>query len=55
MALPAAAKRRVALVIGNGAYQSVAGRPNPARAAAAMAGMFRAAGYVGHAPKGKAE
>lgn len=44
-ALPAAAGRRVALVIGNGAYQSVAALPNPPRDAQAMAEMFRAAQF----------
>ncbi|MBG0800771.1 caspase family protein [Methylocystis sp. H4A] len=42
---PALAEKRVALVIGNGAYQSVAGLPNPPRDAEAIAGLFRAAGF----------
>jgi uncharacterized caspase-like protein len=37
------AQRRVALVIGNGAYRSVAGLANPASDAAAMAAMLRGA------------
>jgi tetratricopeptide (TPR) repeat protein len=37
--------RRVALVIGNGAYQSVPILPNPPNDAKAMAEMFRAAGF----------
>jgi len=36
---------RVALVIGNSAYRSVAALPNPARDALAMAAMFRAASF----------
>lgn len=42
---PAFAEKRVALVIGNSAYQSVAALPNPARDADAMADMFRAARF----------
>ncbi len=42
---PAAAERRVALVIGESAYASVAVLPNPARDAAAMAELFRKAGF----------
>jgi uncharacterized caspase-like protein len=37
--------RRVALVIGNGAYQSVPALPNPPNDAKAMADMFRTAGF----------
>ncbi len=45
-AIPPAPKvHRVALVIGNGAYASVARLPNPSRDAKAVAGMFRAAGF----------
>ena len=43
--LPAFAQKRVALVIGNGAYQHVARLPNPSKDAAAMADMFRKAGF----------
>jgi len=41
----ALAEKRVALVIGNGAYQSVAAVPNPPRDAEAMSRLFRAAGF----------
>jgi Caspase domain len=37
--------KRVALVIGNGAYQNVARLPNPLRDASAIADMFRKAGF----------
>jgi hypothetical protein len=37
--------KRVALVIGNGAYQNVARLPNPLRDATAIADMFRKAGF----------
>ncbi len=37
--------KRVALVIGNGAYKSVPALPNPPRDAEAMAALFRAAGF----------
>ena len=37
--------KRVALVIGNGAYQNVARLPNPSRDATAIADMFRKAGF----------
>jgi uncharacterized caspase-like protein len=39
------ADKRVALVIGNSAYQKVARLPNPANDAAAVAAMFKAAGF----------
>src|SRR3954451_22334220 len=42
---PASAEKRVALVIGNSAYQKVAKLPNPANDAAAMVAMLRAAGF----------
>jgi uncharacterized caspase-like protein len=42
---PAIAEKRVALVIGNSAYQKVARLPNPANDAAAVASMFKAAGF----------
>jgi hypothetical protein len=41
----ALADRRVALVIGNSAYQNVAALPNPVRDAKAIAEMFRKASY----------
>jgi|SRR5580704_2680293 hypothetical protein len=41
----ALADRRVALVIGNSAYQNVPSLPNPARDARAMADMFRKVGF----------
>src|SRR3954468_684196 len=41
----ALAEKRVALVIGNSAYQKVAKLPNPANDAAAVAGMFKSAGF----------
>lgn len=41
----ALASRRVALVIGNSAYRNVAQLPNPGRDAAAMADLFREAGF----------
>src|SRR5262245_1442423 len=37
--------KRVALVIGNGAYQNVAKLPNPSKDAAAIAEMFKKAGF----------
>ncbi len=43
--LVAPLNKRVALVIGNGAYKSVPALPNPPRDAAAMAALFRAAGF----------
>jgi uncharacterized caspase-like protein len=46
LSAPAAfAERRVALVIGNSAYQNVAKLPNPAKDAAAVAAMFKKAGF----------
>ena len=39
------AEKRVALVIGNGAYQHVANLPNPPRDAIAIGDMFKAAGF----------
>src|SRR5262245_58340286 len=43
---PAAAQqKRVALVIGNSAYQNVARLPNPAKDSAAIAKMFKDAGF----------
>jgi uncharacterized caspase-like protein len=45
-ALPAAAAERVALVIGNSAYQNVARLATPANDADAMGAMFRNAGYA---------
>src|SRR5438874_13534202 len=41
----ARAETRVALVIGNGAYQSVAKLPNPIKDATAIAEMFKKAGF----------
>jgi uncharacterized caspase-like protein len=41
----ALAEKRIALVIGNGAYRSVANLPNPPRDAAAMGELFKAAGF----------
>src|SRR5262245_56012731 len=45
LASPAFAAKRVALVIGNGAYQNVAKLSNPAKDAAAIAEMFKKAGF----------
>jgi hypothetical protein len=42
---PALAYKRVALVIGNSSYQTVAKLPNPLRDATAMAALFRDAGF----------
>src|SRR3954468_2712950 len=42
---PALADKRVALVIGNSAYRNVAKLGNPANDAAAMAAMFKSAGF----------
>lgn len=42
---PAAAEKRVALVIGNGAYTKVPQLPNPPHDAAAMADMLRRTGF----------
>src|SRR4029077_8271698 len=44
-ATQALAARRVALVIGNSAYQNVARLPNPAKDAAAFADMLKKAGF----------
>ena len=41
----ALAEKRIALVIGNSAYQNVAGLPNPIHDAAAISGMFQRAGF----------
>jgi hypothetical protein len=45
VAAPAAADKRVALVIGNGAYTKVPQLPNPSHDAAAMADMLRKANF----------
>ena len=42
---PAFAERRVALIIGNSAYQNAPALPNPSRDARAIAAMFQKAGY----------
>src|SRR5437879_12365760 len=42
---PALADKRVALVIGNSSYQNVASLTNPANDAAAVAAMFKSAGF----------
>ena len=42
---PALADKRVALVIGNSAYRNVAKLSNPANDAAAVAAMFKSAGF----------
>ncbi len=42
---PAFAGKRVALVVGNGAYQHVAGLPNPTRDAADLANALRGIGF----------
>ena len=42
---PALADKRVALVIGNSAYRNVAKLSNPANDAAAIAAMFKSAGF----------
>jgi uncharacterized caspase-like protein len=39
------AQKRVALVIGNGSYQTVAKLPNPIKDATAIAEMFKKAGF----------
>src|SRR5262245_39526404 len=44
---PANAEKRVALVIGNGAYAKVGKLPNPTRDAAAMEALLRTAGFNG--------
>jgi uncharacterized caspase-like protein len=43
--LPGHAEKRVALVIGNSNYLNVGRLPNPVNDAAAMAGLFRSAGF----------
>src|SRR5689334_3950082 len=45
MGSPALAEKRVALVIGNGAYQNVPKLANPMKDAKAMAAMFQKAGF----------
>ena len=45
LTLPAIAERRVALIIGNGAYPGVGDLRNPPRDAAALETMFKAAGF----------
>ena len=45
MAAPARAEPRLALVIGNGGYQALAGLPNPGRDAEAMGSALRGAGF----------
>src|SRR5712664_2066146 len=42
---PAFADKRIALVIGNSAYQNVAKLDNPTNDAAAVAAMFKSAGF----------
>ena len=42
---PAAAEKRVALVIGNGAYKNASKLPNPTNDAKAIAGMLQSAGF----------
>src|SRR5215470_14513589 len=42
---PALAEKRIALVIGNGAYVKVPKLPNPTNDSAAMAGLLRQAGF----------
>ena len=42
---PASAERRIALVIGNSAYEKVAPLPNPANDAGAMSAMLKGAGF----------
>src|SRR5262249_4598165 len=42
---PASAEKRVALVIGNGAYQKVSKLSNPANDAKVIAGMLQSAGF----------
>jgi uncharacterized caspase-like protein len=42
---PAWSQKRVALVIGNGAYETVANLPNPPRDAIAIASLLKAAGF----------
>ncbi len=45
-ATPALAQKRVALVIGNSAYRNVAPLPGPVQSSAAIAKMFRDAGFT---------
>ena len=45
LANPAWSEKRVALVIGNGAYETVANLPNPPRDATAIANLLQAAGF----------
>jgi hypothetical protein len=45
-AVSAFAEKRIALIIGNSAYKNVAGLQNPANDAAALAGMFKSAGFA---------
>src|ERR1700724_4769084 len=45
-AQPALADKRVALVIGNSAYQHAPALPNPARDAKAIAAMFEKSGFA---------
>jgi hypothetical protein len=45
ISFPALAEKRIALVIGNGAYVNVPRLPNPTNDAAAMAGLLRKAGF----------
>src|SRR5215208_292890 len=42
---PAFAEKRVALIIGNSSYRNVAKLSNPANDAAAVAAMFKSAGF----------
>src|SRR5215475_13730284 len=44
---PALAEKRVALVIGNGAYQNVAKLSNPVKDANAIAALLQKAGFAG--------
>ncbi len=45
LASPAFAEKRVALVVGNSAYENSVQLPNPVNDAQAIAGMFKAAGF----------
>ncbi|WP_159731229.1 caspase family protein [Methylosinus sp. Ce-a6] len=45
LASSSSAQKRVALVIGNGSYKTVAQLPNPPRDAAAIGELFRSAGF----------
>lgn len=45
LACPAVAQKRVALVIGNGAYAKVSSLPNPTRDAIAVEAMLKSAGF----------